>query len=150
MKTTARFENAIHKLYDAFNNDTLHPEYCHRCAVGNMLDNVDSWRHLTNRHGSLELNYVGIVNQKFGKRFGGYTPLELLNIEATFLKACGFALPIIPNSKRPENPTNKDLLFQGLAAVISYLCALDSIPNVMEYTQVFEAALPKRSVAVAV
>lgn len=138
MKTTTRFENAIQKLYKAFNNDTLHPEYCHRCAVGNILDNVDSWQHLTDRHGSGKLNYVGLVNQNFGKRFAGYTPLELLEIEITFLNACGYQLPLKPRSTRPENPRDRNLLFKGLSEVISFLCELDAIPNVMDYTSLFK------------
>ncbi len=137
MKTTLRFENAIQKLYTAFNNNTLHPEYCHRCAVGNILDNIDSWQHLTDRHGSGKLNYVGLVNQNFGKRFGGYTPLELLEIEITFLTACGYQLPLKPSSTKPKNPQDRDLLFNGLSQVVAYLCRLDNIPNVMEYTQLF-------------
>jgi len=145
MKTSARFENAIRKLYTAFHNDSLHPEYCHRCAVGNILDNVDSWQHLTDFHGSTKLNYVGLVNQKFGKRFGGYTPYELLQIEATFLKACGYALPLKPHSSRPENPQDRDVLFTGLSAVIGYLCNLDGIPNVMEYTTIFRPSHYKKS-----
>jgi len=145
MKTTVRFENAIHKLYNAFNNNTLHPKYCHKCAVGNILDNIDSWQHLTDRHGSGKLNYVGLVNQNFGKRFGGYTPIELLEIEITFLKSCGYQLPIKPNSTKPVNPRDKDLLFQGLCAVITYLCNLDGIPNVMTYQDIFKQRLSKKN-----
>lgn len=145
MKTTTRFENAIHKLYNAFNNNTLHPEYCHQCAVGNILNNIDSWQHLTDRHGSGKLNYVGKVNQSFGKRFGGYTPLELLEIEITFLTGCGYALPLIPGSSRPQNPKDKTTLFQGLSAVITLLCALDTIPNVMDYTAVFEKSFDSKT-----
>ena len=138
METTARFENAINKLYAAFNNDTLHPEYCHKCAVGNILDNVDSWQHLTDHHGSGKLNYVGLVNQNFGKRFAGYSPLELLKIEITFLNACGYQLPLKPDSVRPRNPKNKDLLFTGLSEVIAFLCSLDGIQNVMDYQVIFK------------
>jgi len=141
MMSTARFENAIQKLYAAFNNNTLHPEYCHRCAVGNILDNIDSWQHLTDRHGSGKLNYVGLVNQNFGKRFAGYTPLELLEIEITFLKSCGYELPLRPQSKKPKNAQDPNILFQGLCAVIIYLCNLDGIPNVFQYTDAFETLL---------
>ena len=63
---------------------------CKHCAVGNILDNMDIWKHLSNYHGSLELNYVGKVHQTLGRKFNGYSPLELLQIEATFLKACGY------------------------------------------------------------
>ena len=33
---------------------------------------------------------------------------------------------------------DKELLFNGLTAVISYLCELDSVPNVMDYSKLFE------------
>jgi len=58
METTVRLEQAIKKLYVAFHNNQLHPECCKQCAVGNILDNTDSWKHLTNVHGSEVLNYV--------------------------------------------------------------------------------------------
>ena len=82
--TTTRFDNAIKKLYTAFHNNTLNPKCCKQCAVGNILDHSDAWKHLSDNHGSLKLNYVGLVNQKFGKRFGGYTPLELLQLKQLF------------------------------------------------------------------
>jgi len=143
MITNPRFENAIQKLYTAFHDNTLHPEYCHRCAVGNILGNTNSWQHLTEHHGSLQLNYVGFVNQKFGKRFAGYTPLELLEIEATFLKACGYELPLKPGSIRPNDPKDKEVHFNGLCAVIDLLCDWDKIPNGMEYQTLFEASNKK-------
>lgn len=138
MKTSLRFENAILKLYTAFQGKSLHPEYCDRCAVGNIVDNIDSWQHLTDHHGSGKLNYVGRVNQNFGKRFAGYTPLELLEIEIIFLQACGYQLPLKPGSQRPKNPRDQQVLFSGMCAVISFLCERDGIPNVMDYKRAFE------------
>ena len=137
MKTTARFNEAIQKLYTAFHNNTLNAECCKQCAVGNILNNTDSWKHLSDNHGSLRLNYVGVVNQKFGKRFGGYTPLELLKIESEFLKGCGYSLPLHHKGKRPSDPTDKDVLFNGLCAVVACLCELDGIVNVMDYSSLF-------------
>jgi len=137
MNSTLRFDNAIDKLYKAFHNNTLHPEYCDRCAVGNICENNNAWQHLSDVHGSLKLNYVGLVNEKFGKRIAGYTPMELLQIEATFLKACGYELPFAPNSVRPENPRDKNLQFDGLCAVVEFLCRLDGIPNVMDASKLF-------------
>jgi len=137
MKTTKRFEIAVQKLYTAFNNDTLNPECCTACAVGNILDNTDAWKNFTDCHGSVKLNYVGQVNQAFGKRFNGYTPLELLNIEAVFLNACGYQLPLVRNSNRPKNATNSEMLFNGLDSVIAHLCKLDGISNIMDYSNVF-------------
>ena len=139
MKSTNRFEAAISKLYSAFHNQQLNPECCLQCAVGNILDNKDQWKHFTDAHGSTQLNYVGKVNQAFGKRFNGYTPQELLNIEATFLKGCGYQLPLVRNSKRPSNGTSADVLFNGLSSAIVYLCQLDGIDNVMDYSKLFES-----------
>jgi hypothetical protein len=138
MKTSPRLEFAIKKLYSAFHDNTLNPECCKQCAVGNILDNTDSWKHLSDSHGSLHLNYVGRVHQSIGRKFNGYTPLELLKIEATFLEACGFQLPIHHKNNKPENPTDKDVLFNGLIATISYLCELDGISNIMNFTKLFE------------
>lgn len=133
-----RLEKAIGKLYDAFHNNILHPECCKSCAVGNILDNKDSWKHLSDDHGSLRLNYLGRVHQGLGRRFNGYTPQELLQIEATFLAACDYELPFHHKHRKPKNPTDKDLLFNGLCAVITLLCEMDQVPNVMDYTKLFE------------
>ena len=131
MKTSHRLQQAINKLYTAFHNDTLHPECAKQCAVGNICNNTDTWKHFSDRHGSTKLNYIGIVNQKFGKHFFGYTPQELLKIEAIFLKACGYSLPLNHQGKRPEEPTDKDILFNGLSAVIEFLCKIDGVENMM-------------------
>ncbi|MBO6632862.1 MAG: Na(+)-translocating NADH-quinone reductase subunit F, partial [Psychroserpens sp.] len=47
-------------------------------------------------------------------------------------------LPFRHNHKRPENPKDKDLLFNGLSEVVRFLCQLDGVPNVMDYTKLFE------------
>ena len=114
-----------------------------QCAVGNILDNKDCWKHLSDQHGDLDLNYLGSVHQNLGRKFNGYTPLELLRIEATFLKACGYQLPLHYKNKKPKHPTDKDVLFNGLSAVITYLCELDGVSNVMDYTKLFEVANEK-------
>lgn len=138
MKTTTRLEHALKKLYTAFHNDTLNPECCQQCAVGNILDNKDSWKHLSDNHGSLVLNYVGKVHQNLGRKFNGYTPLELLQIEQRFLEACGFQTPLHYTYKKPKNPTDKDTLFKGLSTVIAFLCELDGVNNVMDFTKLFK------------
>ena len=138
MKTSKRLDSAIKKLYNAFHNNTLHPECCKQCAVGNILVNTNGWKHLSDHHRGLELNYLGNIHQAFGRKFNGYTPLELLQIEATFLKACGYQLPLHHKNKKPKNPTDKDMLFNGLTAVITLLCTLDNMPNIMDYTKLFE------------
>lgn len=138
MNTSVRFENAITKLYTAFHNNQLHPECCKQCAVGNILDNTDSWKHLSDHHGSLQLNYVGKVHEMMNRKFNGYLPSELLKIENVFLTACGYSIPFRHNGKRPENPKHKDLQFKGMTAVIELLCKLEGIKNVMDYTALFE------------
>lgn len=138
METPKRLENALIKLYNAFHNDELNPECCSACAVGNILDNHDSWKHLSDKHGSLELSYVGRVHQNLGRKFNGYTPLELLKIEKTFLDACGYKTPLCHYNMKPDNPTDKELLFNGLGKVVALLCSFENIANVMDYSKIFE------------
>lgn len=140
MKTTPRLESALKKLYTAFHGNTLNPECCKQCAVGNILDQTDRWKHLSDSHGGLELNYVGRVHQNLGRKFNGYSPLELLKIENVFLNACGYQLPLHYKNKKPQNPTSNDVLYNGLVATISFLCELDGVSNVMDYTRLFEFA----------
>ena len=138
METPKRLEQALIKLYNAFHNNELNPECCSACAVGNILDNRDSWKHLTNGHGSLELSYVGRVHQNLDRKFNGYSPLELLQIEKVFLETCGFTVPLCHYNPKPLNPTSKETLFNGLYAVVTHLCKLENIPNVMDYSKIFE------------
>ena len=138
MKTSRRLDSAIKKLYNAFHNNELQPECCKQCAVGNILDKTDSWKHLSDSHGAIELNYIGKVHQTLGRKFNGYSPLELLKIEATFLEACGYKLPVYYKNEKPQNTTNKDLLFNGLSEVIKLLCEFDNVSNIMDYTKLFE------------
>jgi hypothetical protein len=136
MKISNRFDNAVRKLYTAFHNNTLNPEDCKQCAVGNILDQKDSWRHLTDVHGSVRLNYVGLVHQNLGRKFNGYTPLELLQIESAFLKGCGYRLGR-NYCHKPDVISDKDILYNGLCEVVSILCELDGIKNVMDCSHLF-------------
>ncbi len=144
MRNSNRIEAALKKLYVAFHEDQLHPECCKQCAVGNILDNNDSWKHLSDHHGAIELNYVGNVHESLGRKFNGYSPLELMKIEATFLNACGYKLPLHHKNKKPVNPTDKDVLFKGLCAVVKFLCELDNIPDAMDYTKLFKYEKQKK------
>ncbi|WP_044625887.1 hypothetical protein [Neotamlana nanhaiensis] len=137
MQNISRLESAVRKLYIAFTTNTLNPECCKQCAVGNILDNTDSWKHFSNNHGTTNLNYIGRVNQLMGKRFNGYTPAELLKIETTFLNACGYQLPFSYKSTKPNNPNDKDILFKGLTEVIKLLCEFEGVKNILDYTNLF-------------
>ncbi|WP_179005078.1 Na(+)-translocating NADH-quinone reductase subunit F [Winogradskyella forsetii] len=137
MKTSVRFDHAIHKLYTAFHNKTLNPDDCKQCAVGNIMDNKDSWKHLTDSHGSTKLNYVGLVHQNLGRRFNGYSPIEVLQIESAFLKGCGYHFTAQQRLFKPES-VNDTKLFNGLSAVVSQLCRFDGIDDVMDCSILFE------------
>ena len=138
MQFPKRLENAINKLYEAFHNDMLIPECPCRCAVGNVCDNRDFWKGFTDEHGSAMLNYVGNVNELFGKRFYGYSPSQLLKLEQEFLLGCGFTIPLNPRKNSPQKQVSKETLFDGLSAAVGYLCQLDGIPNVMDYGKLFD------------
>jgi hypothetical protein len=142
MKTTVRFDRAIQKLYTAFHNNQLHPECAMQCAVGNICDNKDSWKHLSDEHGSSKLNYVGLVHQRLGRTFGGYSPSEILKIEAAFLRGCGYQLPLQHNHFKPEDPTDSNLLFDGLCAAVGVLCELDGIKDIMDACALFDYQKP--------
>ena len=138
MKISNRLEQALTKLYTAYHTGALHPECCKSCAVGNICDNNAVWSYLTDAHGSVKLSYLGVLNEQFGRKIYGYSPKELLKIEATFLKACGYEVPLTPSSGRPDNPKDKDILFNGLCATVEYLCLLDGVANVMDFSKLFE------------
>lgn len=130
-----RLEHALSKLYAAYHNGLLDPEDCLHCAVGNICDNQDFWKNFTNLHGSEQLNYVGLVNEKFGRRFYGYTPLELLQIEAVFLKGCGYSITSQKRLKKPAAQITSEMMFEGLYDTVIFLCALDGVENVMDLYQ---------------
>ena len=129
MKLPIRLEQAALKLYEAFYDQTLQPDCCHHCAVGNILDRKDFWKHFTDHHGSVRLNYVGLVHQNLGRTYSGYSPLQLLEIESIFLRACGFALPLRRGSTAPE--LTDDQLYQALVVTVNHLCKLEGMNDIM-------------------
>ena len=143
--TSERFDKAIEKLYNAFHNGALNPECCNHCAVGNICDNTDSWKNLTDTHGSTQLNYIGIVNENIGRRFNGYKPSELLQIEAAFLSGCGYPLPFTYKSRKSVDRTSNDTLFDGLCSAVTFLCQLEGIPNIMDFEGLFDFEPSTRS-----
>lgn len=148
MTTSIRFDSAIKKLYSAFHNNTLNPDDCKQCAVGNIVDNKDFWKHLTDQHGSVKLNYVGLVNEKLGRRFSGYSPIELLKIENAFLKGCGYELTSQRRLYKPE-VINNHTLFDGLCEVVSLLCYLDGIEDVMDCSTLFNFEMTTNAYQIA-
>ncbi|UOB17585.1 Na(+)-translocating NADH-quinone reductase subunit F [Abyssalbus ytuae] len=145
MKLSKRLDSALNKLYIAFNNDMLNPECCKQCAVGNICNNTDFWKNFTEVHGSVVLNYLGTLHERLGRTYYGYSPKELLQIEAVFLKGCGYELPYKHGNKKPQHPTSKDILFNGLNYVVKYLCELDGVPDVMDTRKLFNYIPEKES-----
>ena len=146
MQLPYRLETALEKLYTAFYKEQLDPENCCHCAVGNICDNEDAWKHFTDIHGSVKLNYLGRLHATLGKRINGYAPLELLSIEASFLKGCGYSLTSRNHLRKPAPVIDKEMMFKGLCASIDYLCALDGVENVMELYQRFDLRIERKVV----
>jgi len=144
MILSERLEMALNKMYRAFHNNELDPENCCHCAVGNICDNIDAWKHFTDVHGSEKLNYLGQLNENVNKRINGYSPSELLSIEAAFLKGCGYSLTSKNKLLKPAQIIDKEMMFQGLDAVVHYLCKLDGVENVMEQYKRFDLTIIKR------
>ena len=138
MNLPVRLEQALSKMYSAFYQDRLDPEDCKYCAVGNICDNRDFWKHFTDLHGSDQLNYLGRLNEEFGKRFNGYSPKELLKTEAVFLRGCGYTFSKGRRLLKPAEKIDRDMMFSGLNAAVDYLCALDGVDNVMELYKGFD------------
>ncbi|MGB2525664.1 Na(+)-translocating NADH-quinone reductase subunit F [Flagellimonas sp. SN16] len=135
--STERFEKAVTKLYRAFHEGTLNAFSCEACAVGNIAGGK-GWSGLAvpERVNVLKHDYMQIVNK------GGdiddynypegleYSPSALYQVELRFLT-------VWEDAKNPDG-RNKELQFKGLCAVVEYLCELDNIPNVMDYSSLFE------------
>lgn len=138
MKHSERFTKAVTKLYNAFHKGELRASDCTKCAVGNICDNTSGWAYLSKSFGSgiLSTNADEIDLGIEFTRQTGYSPLEIVTIEKIFLDGCDWDNH---NHRLQENQ------FKGLCDVIEYLCDLDGIPNVMDYSKLFitESDKPK-------
>lgn len=137
MKHSERFTNAVTKLYNAFHNGTLNAWDCTMCAVGSICDNTASWALFrVDGFNTGEANYVtpktGYLKHAKDsvEKSLGYSPVELINIEKIFLDNF--------NGKASNLRRDKEAQFNGLCAVVGYLCELEGIPNVMDYGKLFE------------
>lgn len=127
MKTTERFDKAVTKLYNAFHNRTLDAFRCASCAVGQLLESSE-WG---GGHDFINEKYRPL--EVFCKNNSGYSEEELYFVEKLFMESHLCKNSISENEKQ----------FNGLCAVIKYLCELDNIPNVMDYTKLFETEYNK-------
>lgn len=146
MMSNSRFDRALSALYQGFYTGNLYPEDACRCAVGTLCDGWSAWKHFSDDHGSLRLNYVGRVHELLGRRYFGYLPSELLKIEAAFLKGCGYQLPLHHRSYRPDVQNTPDSLFNGLLMALRLLADLEGINDIIPHTKrLEELAMAKKS-----
>lgn len=121
MKTKPRFDNAVTKLYNAFHEGTLNAFDCKECAVGNIVGSAFYGGYSS----------FGTVRDVVvvGGNKSGYSPTELYYVEKKFMEA---------HLGGNTEMSKIEKQFKGLCAVVEYLCELDNIPNVMDYTRLFE------------
>lgn len=132
-----RFTNAVVKLYNAYHSGTLNAFDCTACAVGNICDNSDEWMNYTGNAVTVDSERIvrTIYAEPRTRKFylnNGYDQDELYEVERLFLSH-------FINQSHDSGNTNKESQFKGLCAVVEYLCELDNIPNVMDYTKLFES-----------
>ena len=125
MKTTKRFDNAVRKLYNAFHAGELEWSNCSKCAVGNICDGQMDWSDAGGFQVDRNANKLARQNAIRIIKKTGYSKKNLIKVEELFITGC-----VCQNSKEYQ--------FKGLCAVVEYLCELDNIPNVMDYTSLFE------------
>ena len=121
MKTTERFEKAVTKLYKAFHKGDLNSFDCHSCAVGTMCSGYSKWGF------SKERKKIGDIRDIKCAELTNYSLIQLGNIEEIFV-----------NNVPSQYSEDKEYQFKGLCAVVEYLCELDGIPNIMDYSSLFQ------------
>lgn len=132
MKTTKRFDEAVTKLYNAFNEGNLNAYKCKACAVGNICNNTEEWGEIAgfyanNFHNTIPENIPNYLET-------GYSTLELMKVEDLFMNPINFV----------TNKTQEE--FNGLMTVIKYLAELDGIEVPTITVEQFESVLERESV----
>lgn len=112
MEHSNRFTKAVTKLYNAFHKGELNAMNPCCCAVGNMCNNSNFWT----------------------KEKTGYSIEELYRIEDIFM----FGKRGDSDPEKTFQPKYNENVFKSLCEVIEYLCELECIPNVMDYSKLFE------------
>ena len=132
MKHSERFTKAVTKLYNAFHAGELEALDCGACAVGNICNNSTAWPNAGKFYDN-SFSYASPSQTRYAKQVierSGYSIEELIQVELLFIEAA--SLSVVVESKESQ--------FKGLCAVIEYLCELEGIPNIMDYTCLFETA----------
>lgn len=136
METPKRFTEAVTKLYNAFHRGKLNAFDCAACAVGSVVGS-SAWKKnwYTNTLGGMLAQRIKGTYPVYEVIKTGYSVEELAKLELIFLQNFDLSLD--------RNGQDKEQQFNGLCAVIEYLCELDGIPNVMDYTCLFETESDK-------
>lgn len=128
MKTTKRFDNAVRKLYTAFHENNLSAGLCNKCAVGNMVNGKTDWMGYVDGFKNTMHNQQKAYEQV---KSTGYTINEIVDVERIFEST-------YDKFYYQGIETKTESQYKALCAVVEYLCELDNIPNVLDYTKLFE------------
>lgn len=133
-KHSERFTQAVTKLYNAFHKGELNAMNACCCAIGNLCDLNSGWRQIIP---TKTMSYSIPLEWQI---YTGYSQIELYNIESTFMRGTKNHTHkhIVNWHPSTINNDNKEGQFKALCAVVEYLCELEGIPNIMDYTCLFE------------
>jgi len=137
-KTTKRFDAAVPKLYKAFHAGELNMCDPCACAVGNICNNNFAWigsRNLFGKTPHIDHSRSAEALKVVYKT--GYSVLEIIEIECLFMSGVS-VMQYHKTGGVGYDENSKEDVFKGMCKVIEYLCELDNIPNVLDYTSLFE------------
>lgn len=147
MEHSNRFKQAVTKLYNAFHSGELNAFDCEKCAVGNICNGRKEWAQSSSVF-FIKSEYKGECKTVIDRT--GYSAIELFKIERLFMHG-----KLVGDNLKQKRSKYSDLIsshsayfecnyeklkeqqFYGLLAVIEYLCELECIPNIMDYSKLF-------------
>ncbi len=151
LKAPERFENAVTKLYEAYHNGNLQKANCSCCAVGNLLNGYIGWYEIF-CDGRIRIKKESLYKEEIEKiEITGYSWREMAMVEKLFeLNTIydhfkhGVGRVYLSDEYVNITPEQyKQDQFKGLEAVVIYLCKLDNLPNIMDYTSLFSTETKK-------
>lgn len=138
-----RFNQAVEKLYTAFNAGTLDQNKCSACAVGNIVGHGhwDGGHNETYNYKNQSKTEVVLGGRRATRiefynpssNQSGYTAKQLAKVEGIFLDT--FVGVPLKDELNPEHQYN------GLMNVIAYLAELDNIEEYKAHEESFRKIL---------
>lgn len=123
MKMPERLERACRILYNAYHTGELNAFDCEACAAGNLCNGLSVWS-LSNLKAQHDTEKISL-----------YPHSVIITVESIFMEPF-YMDPLygrFPHQRdRRIIAAKKELQFEGLSKVISYLCAVDGYPDIME------------------